>query len=733
MNSHNPAELRIWQQNINKSLTSQLHLLNTARPAEWDVLILQEPWIGHLGTRSSHHWRVLYPNTYFIDNTKKSRSLIMVNTNIPTNSYEQLLIDSPDATGLKITQGTNKVYIINVYNDCKHNETIYAVSQLLSHLFPDEHVPDNTHVILAGDFNRHHASWEEDRNAVLTSSEAMLQPLLDIIDRFDLRMALPPHRPTLRAQTTGNWTRPDNVWCTSHSLNLFTNCDTNPGLQGPLTDHLPILSKLDIPLTRNIPRPSRNFRATDWKEFTEHLSNRLTSSPPPQRIATPSELRDALHTITSSIKSTIEEMVPMTKPFPHTKRWWTQDLTTMRKRKNRLANSAYRWRGLPDHPSHQQHRNTSKEYAKLIEKTKKDHWETWLLNAAERDIWTANKYTTDPPTDGGRTRMPTIVMTDPDGLPHRTTSNEEKTEALANSFFPLPPTSPTIPLTCYPQPSNAFKPFTKEQIRKATKKLSAYKAPGPDGIPNVVLKRSIDVIIDHLYYIFKAIFALGIYPEEWKESITIVLRKPGKPSYENPKAYRPIALLNTLGKLFSSIIADDLSHYCETRNIFPSTQFGGRPGRCTSDSMLLMTHSIKDTWRNKKVASVLFLDVQGAFPSVVKEVLLHNMRSQGIPPEYVKVTELILTGRKTKLSFDDFLSEFIPINNGNNQGCPLSMIYYAVPLSMQLKLRRVISPSSQRVSITSRRSSIASRRARRSRVERLDHVTFYDVIVEFGI
>ena len=93
--------------------------------------------------------------------------------------------------------------------------------------------------------------------------------------------------------------------------------------------------------------------------------------------------------------------------------------------------------------------------------------------------------------------------------------------------------------------------------------------------------------------------------------------------------------------------------------------------------MPLLTHSIKDAWRVKKVASVLFLDVQGAFLNIFKEVLLHNMHTQGLPPEYIKVTKMILTNRKTKLSFDDFLSELIAIDNGNNQGCSLSMIFYA--------------------------------------------------------
>lgn len=77
------------------------------------------------------------------------------------------------------------------------------------------------------------------------------------------------------------------------------------------------------------------------------------------------------------------------------------------------------------------------------------------------------------------------------------------------------------------------------------------------------------------------------------------------------------------------------------------------------------------------MASVLFLDVQGAFPNVVKEVLIHNMCTRGVPSKYVTMTELMLMERQTRLSFDDYLSSHIPITNSNNQRCPLSMMFYA--------------------------------------------------------
>lgn len=270
--------LRIWQQNLNKSLIAQQHLLNSAQPNDWDILLLQEPWFGKTVTRASHRWRVLYPDSHYRDEPATPRLIIFVNTNLTTEHYEQIQFQSADITGISIKTSTTTLVILNVYNDCNHNAALDEITNFLSLRYPDDHIPDNQHIIIAGDFNRHHEWWESEDNSHLKSSETMVQPLLDIINRFDLRMALPPKIPTLQALSTGNWTRLDNVWCTTHTSALFTQCDTNPALRGPNTDHVPILSKLELPLNHNVPKPTRNFRATDWVVFNECLTTLL---PPP--------------------------------------------------------------------------------------------------------------------------------------------------------------------------------------------------------------------------------------------------------------------------------------------------------------------------------------------------------------------------------------------------------------------------------------------------------------------
>ena len=148
-------QLRILQQNLNKSLIAQQHLLNTASPQDWDILMLQEPWFGSTVTRATQSWRVLYPDIYYEDKTTNLRSIILINTNLSTDCYEQIQFHSTDVTGVRIKTGAGPVTLINVYNDCNHSATMDKISAYLTRTFPDDHILDSKHLVMAGDFNRH--------------------------------------------------------------------------------------------------------------------------------------------------------------------------------------------------------------------------------------------------------------------------------------------------------------------------------------------------------------------------------------------------------------------------------------------------------------------------------------------------------------------------------------------------------------------------------------------------
>ena len=49
--------------------------------------------------------------------------------------------------------------------------------------------------------------------------------------------------------------------------------------------------------------------------------------------------------------------------------------------------------------------------------------------------------------------------------------------------------------------------------------LNPYEAPGTDCIPNVVLKKSADILLPYLLQIFCVALKMGVYAEQWKEIV----------------------------------------------------------------------------------------------------------------------------------------------------------------------------------------------------------------------
>ncbi|OQV03523.1 hypothetical protein CLAIMM_08559, partial [Cladophialophora immunda] len=60
----------------------------------------------------------------------------------------------------------------------------------------------------------------------------------------------------------------------------------------------------------------------------------------------------------------------------------------------------------------------------------------------------------------------------------------------------------------------------------------------------------------HVLALFRASLDEGTLPSQWRHTKIIPLKKPGKDDYTLAKAWRPISLLATLGKVLESVIAD---------------------------------------------------------------------------------------------------------------------------------------------------------------------------------
>ena len=676
------SKIRIMQINLNKSEKAHLDIINENVSQKYDIMLIQEPYTTTFNAiRTPTNFRPVFPRNR-IANESPIRSVIWVNKQLETKNWKIIDVQGTnDITAIQVKGSYGKISIFNIYNDCTHsrNEVILK-NYLADHRRMVTGI--ETHMIWAGDFNRHHPLWDDDRDTHLFTRQALrnAEGIIELLAEFDMVMALPKGLPTLQHMRTKKYSRPDNVFCNSALQPYVLICEVNSQHRPTSTDHFPITTQLDLPQSRIHSDPSCNFRTADWDDFKNALGERLDLLPKPGPVENIEQLTIMGDCLTQAIQETIKDKITRSKPRPDAKRWWSDDLNKQRKELNRLRSDSYRNRTIANHSSHRELRRKSRAYGRAIITTKRKHWAEYLEEMVESDIWTANRYLKEPVGDGGAPRIPMLTTRDEEGRDKEVNDSEEKANIFATTFFPPPPLrneEDDAPYD-YPDPLPDPLPPDKGQIEGVIRKLSPYKAPGPDGIPNIVLQKCYDKIADYLYYIYQAILGIEEMYDPWREFTTIVLRKPDKPNYGVFKAYRPVALISTMAKVLTALVAENISRLVEQHQLIPKTHFGGRPGRTTTDAIHYLVHKIKQAWANNQVASVLFLDVEGAFPNAVTNRLIHNLRKRRIPEVYTKFVRVLLTNRRTRIKFDDYTSELIEITNGIGQGDPISMLLYII-------------------------------------------------------
>ena len=110
--------------------------------------------------------------------------------------------------------------------------------------------------------------------------------------------------------------------------------------------------------------------------------------------------------------------------------------------------------------------------------------------------------------------------------------------------------------------------FSKNKFKNAIAKCNNSSTPSPDKLSWSHLKHILydNECLNNIIKITNTCLNLGFWPSHFKISTMVVILKLNKPLYNTPKSFRPIVLLNILGKLIKKVIGDRLQFHTISNN-----------------------------------------------------------------------------------------------------------------------------------------------------------------------
>lgn len=636
-------------------------LINFIQTHRVDILLISET---HL--TATDRIRIQNFTIYRKDRINAARAsggvAIVIKQGIPHMRIPEINNTTLEVIGIKLRDNT---HIFSVYNKPANHFSERDLAAVFD---------NRVKVLVAGDLNAKHASWNCNRN---NRNGNALKSFAD--DNF-----LEIRHPTEHTHFPENGMSPTtiDIAITKNVVEL-----SEPQSLAELdSDHNPVIFDL-----RNQIRDNRDIRVisyknTDWKKFRETLNNTIVID---GNINTENQLETAIRKLTVEIekaaaKHTKTHVIKTDKdPLP-------REIVDKIKLRNRFRKLWQRNRNPADR---ERVNNISREIQSEIKIHRNAIWRSKLekLNVRDNTLWKVAKL-----IKMERQPVASLVNPNTDAV---SLTDAEKAETLATTYenihdlgidVAVAPTNPKItqrhrdiinqveaflrdnpPDPHQLQNSDRKLITSPQEIIRILSSLNINKAPGPDGITNRILKSLPRKAIVQITQIVNAIIKLAIFPKIFKTALVIPVFKHGK-NPSDPKSYRPISLLNGIAKLVEKVINERLNRFDRKQNLTPAYQFGFREKHNTVQQVARIVNDVIFNYNKAKNTAMALFDIEKAFDRVWIDGLTFKLFKQTkIPPKIIKLIHSYLTEREFKVKVGNATSALKSIKAGVPQGSVL--------------------------------------------------------------
>ena len=360
--------------------------------------------------------------------------------------------------------------------------------------------------VVAGDFNRHDQLWGG-QDVLVRQRQGEADPIVDFIGDFSLHSLLP--RGVKTWARNGQESTIDLIFASDELAATLIKCKVHEVEHG--SDHRAIETTFDIAPPERIVVQRLLLKNAPWNAIRQRIATAFQSTPLALGIQAQT---DQLMTI---VLEAIHALTPKAKPSPYAKRWWTTDLTNLRRTYTYQRNQArtHRRIGTISQSLEQRAREAAKEYHDAIRRQKKAHWQEFLQDDA--NIWQAARYL-GPSDSPAFDKIPPLERTDKS----ITQGKEEQAEELLKTFFPPLPEEISDEPVHHPHQPVPWPELTMEEVQQKVFAASSWKAPGDDGLPTVAWKQVWPVVKERVLHLFQTSLATGMstYPVEASKDYT---------------------------------------------------------------------------------------------------------------------------------------------------------------------------------------------------------------------